>query len=201
MLGLGSPVPWENLLWFLLLIPATYLFGRVWCGWLCHLGALQEFIYRSPKMKILSTLKAQKILKIVQISTLVLLVVQLIVTHTNIWCSIDPFLVAFNLFSSNVTGYVLLAIMLLSSAFIYRPFCRGFCPVGLILGWVSLIPGAKRLNKNSICVDCISCSHQCKEHAMIHENKKTILNTQNCIMCGDCFSSCKKDALLVNRKK
>jgi NAD-dependent dihydropyrimidine dehydrogenase PreA subunit len=201
LLGIGNKVMWKSLLWFLLLIPATYFFGRVWCGWLCHLGALQEFIYRSPKMKILTTVKAQRILKIVQISMFVLLIAQLVITHTNIWCHIDPFLVAFNLVSSNITGYVLLAIMLLSSAFIYRPFCRAFCPVGLVLGWTSSIPGAKRLTKNDSCINCLACSHECKEKAMIHEHKKTVLNTQDCIMCGDCFSSCKKGALNANRKK
>lgn len=201
LLIVGNDVKWITLLWFLALIPATYLFGKVWCGWLCHLGALQEFLFRAPKFKLLHTVKAQKVLKIIQISSLVILALQLIITHTNIWCKIDPFLVAFNLYSSNITGWVLLGIMLVSSVFIDRPFCRAFCPVGLILGWVALIPGARRLDKNSLCTDCPSCARECKHHAMIHEHKKTYLNNQDCIMCGDCMSSCKHSALGIKRKK
>lgn len=202
LIGIGNTVSWQSLIWFLALIPATYLFGKVWCGWLCHLGALQDLIYRPNKFKWLLSLKAQKALKIIQISSLVILIVQLLITRTNLFCHIDPFLVAFNLFSANTTGYVLLAIMIISSALIYRPFCRAFCPVGLILGWVSLIPGARRLTKEDTCIDCSICAKHCDQQALIHEHKKTYLRTQECIMCGECFSTCKKqDALIVKRKK
>lgn len=201
LLLVGNDVKWISLLWFLALIPATYLFGKVWCGWFCHLGALQEFLFRAPKLKILHTLKAQKILKWIQISSFILLIGQLVLTHTNIWCTIDPFLVAFNLYSANITGWVLLGIMLVSSVFIDRPFCRAFCPVGLVLGWVSLIPGARKLDKNELCTNCPSCARECKHHAMIYEKKVTYLNNQDCIMCGDCMSSCKQSALFVKRKK
>lgn len=197
----GIKVHWETLLWFLILIPATYFFGRVWCGWLCHLGALQEFLFRTQKLKLLTTSKAQKILKIVQNSILVLWITQLLVTQTNVYCEIDPFKVAFNLFSVNWIGYALLGILLISSVLIYKPFCRTMCPVGLTLGYISLIPGARRLNKSYLCVDCTSCNNECNQRAMIHENQKTVLNNENCIMCGECFHSCKKKALVVHRHK
>ncbi len=201
LLILGIKVSWESLLWFLLLIPATYLFGKVWCGWLCHLGALQEFLFRAPKLKLLTTLKAQKVLKIVRISVFSLWILQLLFTRTNLFCEIDPFKVAFNLFSANWIGYALLGILLISSVLIYKPFCRTMCPVGLTLGWVSLIPGARRLNKNDLCIDCVSCHNECNQRAMIHENRKTVLHNQDCIMCGECFHTCKKDALKVHRHK
>ncbi len=201
LLIFGIKVHWESLLWFLLLIPATYFFGKVWCGWLCHLGAMQEFLFRAPKLKLLTTLKAQKVLKIVQVSVFSLWILQLLITRTNIFCEIDPFKVAFNLFSANWIGYALLGVLLISSVLIYKPFCRTMCPVGLALGWVSLIPGARRLNKNDLCIDCISCHNECNQRAMIHENRKTVLHNQDCIMCGECFHSCKKDALKVHRHK
>lgn len=199
LLIFGIKVHWESLLWFLLLIPATYLFGKVWCGWLCHLGALQEFLFRAPKLKLLTNLKAQKVLKVIQISVLSLWILQLLITRTNIFCEIDPFKVAFNLFSANWIGYALLGVLLISSVLIYKPFCRTMCPVGLTLGWVSLIPGARRLNKNDLCIDCFSCHNECNQRAMIHENRKTVLHNQDCIMCGECFHTCKKDALKVHR--
>lgn len=199
---LGQPVEWISMVWFLGLVPLTYFFGKVWCGWLCHLGGLQDFLYQSPKLKFLKTNKSQSILRYFRIGLLVVLVIQLIITKTNLYIHYDPFKVAFNLFSANTTGYVLLILLLASSVLIYRPFCRGVCPVGLILGWVALIPGARRLSKDENCIDCISCAKSCRTKAMIYEHKKSILNVQDCILCGDCLGSCKKNSLyIVNFKK
>lgn len=194
----GSKVHWESLLWFLILLPATYLFGKVWCGWLCHLGALQEFLFLSFKLKILTTIKAQMILKIVLIAVFIIWIMQLLITKSNLYCEYDPFKVAFNLVSVNTTGYILLALLLISSVLINRPFCRTICPVGLVLGWVALLPGARKLKKGDTCINCKSCHNECNKQAMIHENKKTELRPDDCIMCGECFTSCKKDALKVD---
>ncbi len=198
----GVHVKIESLLWFLLLIPGAYLFGKVWCGWLCHLGALQEFMFKAFNLKILQGNKAQKIIKYVQISVFVLWIIQLILTRSNLFCEYDPFKVAFNLISPSTTGWVLLGILLVSSVLIYRPFCRSFCPVGLMLGWVSLIPGARKLDKNETCVNCKKCDTACQQRALVHEDKVTTLRVQDCILCGECISECKvKHSLNVQRNK
>ena len=199
---LGVKVKWETLLWFLLLLPGAYFFGKLWCGWLCHLGALQEFMFKALNVKFLQSNKAQKIIKWVQISVFVLWIVQLILTRTNLFCEYDPFKVAFNLISPSITGWVLLGILLVSSVLVYRPFCRTFCPVGLTLGWVSLIPGARKLDKNDTCVHCKKCDTACQQRALIHENKVTTLRVQDCILCGECISDCNvKKSLSIQCKK
>ena len=199
---LGVKVKWETLLWFLLLLPGAYLFGKLWCGWLCHLGALQEFLFKALNVKFLQGNKAQKIIKYVQISVFVLWIVQLILTRTNIFCEYDPFKVAYNLISPSTTGYVLLGILLVSSVLVYRPFCRFFCPVGLTLGWISLIPGARKLDKNDTCVHCKKCDTACQQRALVHENKITTLRVQDCILCGECISDCNvKKSLNIQTKK
>ncbi len=195
----GVHVKWISLLWFLGLIPLTYFLGRVWCGWLCHLGALQEFIFSASRVEWLKKARHQKILRNLQIGIFVLLILQIFITKSNIYIHYDPFKVAFNLFSSNVTGYVLLGILLLSSLFIHRAFCRAVCPVGLVLGWISLLPGARRIRKEATCVDCVKCSKSCKSKAMLYEDKKSILLTSQCIACGECLDSCNKDALYMGK--
>ena len=138
-------VSWVSMLWFLGLLLLTYFFGKVWCGWLCHLGGLQDFLFKVTGWYFLSSQKSQRVLNYIQIGLLATLLVQLLITRSNIYVHYDPFKVAFNLISANTTGYILLVLLLLSSVLIYRPFCRMACPVGLILGWVTLIPGARKL--------------------------------------------------------
>jgi len=194
---MGIPVEPILMLWFLGLIPLTYLFGKVWCGWVCHLGALQEFIYRPKIFKGLQNQKSQSILKWIRIAAFIVLLTQIIITKTNIFIHYDPFKVAYNLFSANTLGYILVIILLVSSVLIYRPFCRAFCPVGLVLGWISYIPGSAKLAKDDSCVNCKSCSNACNYNAMTYENKKCDLNHEECIMCGDCMDSCKFSSIEI----
>lgn len=200
LLILGKSVAWISLIWFVSLIPLTYFFGKVWCGWLCHLGALQEFLFSSSKFKILISRKAQTILRRIRLVVLIGFLIQSAVTMSYIWGHYDPFKVAYNISAQNITGFILLILLLVSSVLIYRPFCRAICPVGLILGWVALIPGAKKMSKGNSCIDCKSCSNACKTNAIVNENVKTTLNVQDCIMCGECFGSCKKESLYFGNK-
>ncbi len=192
---MGQSIRWHKLLWFLGLIPLAYLFGKVWCGWVCHLGAFQEFLYKENNLKFLQSRGFQKGLKITQYVATAVLTVQVFVTRTNIFIHYDPFKVGFNLLSPRPLGWVLLFILLLSSLLIYRPFCRGFCPIGLVLGWISRIPGAFRLQKTAFCNACTLCRNKCLSLA-IDEN--CVIDEQECILCGDCLESCRRNGVTTS---
>ena len=198
-LALGLEIHWQPIILFLGLIPITYIFGKVFCGWICHLGALQEILYIG-KVKVFQTEKAQKVMRIMRIVIMVALLIQLTVTHVIIWNKIGPFKVAYNLFSANLTGYILLGVLLLSSIFIHRPFCKTLCPVGLTLGWITKIPGASILGINDSCAGCKTCSTSCEMNAITREDKTSKLENQECIMCGDCMSDCKIKSITPYKK-
>ena len=193
--GLGTEVPWQSMVWFLGLIPVTFLFGRVYCGWICHLGALQEFIFLPAKIKLLQGTKAQKIMRFIRIVFLVALIIQLFVTRTNIFKHYDPFKTAFNLIATNTLSWILFGLTMISSVFIYRPFCKTVCPVGLILGWVNKIPGASVIGNNGSCTGCKTCDNQCRIRAITRDDKFSKLDNQECIACGECIGGCNKSAL------
>jgi len=195
LFGFGVDVPWQSLIWFLALIPITYLFGRVYCGWICHLGAFQELIYLPAKIKVLQGEKAQKIMRAVRIFFLIALIVQLAVTKTNLFKHYDPFKAAYNLLATNTISWVLLGLLLVSSVFIYRPFCKTVCPVGLILGWINKIPGASVIGNNGNCSGCKTCESNCKIRAITRDANFSKLDNQECIACGECISHCNKNAL------
>lgn len=196
----GVNIPWQALIWFLGLIPITYLFSKVWCGWICHLGALQEFLFLPGRFEIFKSERAQKVMKVIRLLLLATLIIQLLITKTYLFNKIDPFKVAFNLLSINLTGWILLVLMILSSLFIYRPFCKAACPIGLILGWTSKIPGASLLGVKSSCSGCKVCSKACLMDAIIRKDNYNILDNKECIACGDCIDACNKDGLVFVRK-
>lgn len=199
--GFGVDIPWQNLIWFLGLIPLTYLLGKTWCGWICHLGAFQEFLYKSNKFDLFKSAKAQVVMRWMRIFLLIALIIQLAITQTNWFCAIDPFKAAFNMLAFYDITWVLLGLLLLSSLFMYRPFCKAICPIGLVLGWIQKIPGASVLAlKQESCSSCTSCNKACDLNAITRENKISTIDNTECMACGDCIDSCKKDSLTFARK-
>ncbi|NOR86487.1 MAG: 4Fe-4S binding protein [Bacteroidales bacterium] len=190
LFAIGATLKWPAIILFLGLLPITYFFGKVFCGWTCYLGAIQEFLYIG-KFKIFQSEKAQKTMRIIRYVVLGILLVQLTITQGIEWSKIGPFKVIFNLFSPNLTGYILLVVLLVSSLFIHRPFCKVACPAGLIFGWVTKLPGASVLGITDSCAGCKTCDTACHINAITREGKTSTLDNQECIMCGDCMSDCK----------
>lgn len=199
LLSLGVDVNWQAVVLFTGLLPITYFFGRVFCGWICYLGALQEFLY-FDKIQILKSEKAQKVMRIIRTVLLIILIIQLTINKMIIWNKVGPFRVAVNLFSTNITGYILLGIVLVSSVFIYRPFCKTVCPVGLLHGYVSKIPGASVLGINDSCAGCKICSRSCNINAITRDAGKSKLDNQECIRCGDCLDNCRVQSISLYKK-
>ena len=178
---------------FVVLLVLTYIYGKVWCGWICPLGALQDLLYigRWPKIKdnmlfkLFRTKQVQLVMRCIQIVAFVALLVLLLVKQMPWYCRIDPFKALFRLSISGGLMWTLVIILVLSSLLIYRPFCKAICPAGLMLNLMSLIPGAHRIriDENS-CKHCKRCEKKCPMSA-IHDDK--VDNT--CIHCGECLST------------
>lgn len=199
LLAIGVEVNWQAAVLFIGLIPVTYLFGKVFCGWVCYLGAIQEFLH-IDKVKIFQSEKAQKVMKVMRIVATSALLIQLTFTHIILWNKIAPFKVVINLFSPNMTGYILLGIVLISSVFVHRPFCKTICPVGLVHGWVTKIPGASVLGINTSCAGCKTCNTSCQINAITRDGKTSTLDNEECIRCGDCMDDCKIKSISFYKK-
>lgn len=193
VMGAGGRAGW--LWWFAVLLPLTYLLGKVWCGWVCHLGALQELLHRPGRFNFFSSARAQRVMRYMRIAVLVGLVAQLALTQHLWWKEVDPFKAAFNLMATNPVSWVLLGVLLVSSVLMYRPFCKTLCPVGLVLGWVGLLPRAAGIAGKSGCIGCRSCSGACSVHALTWDRKTVVLDRQECIACGECLDACKLQGL------
>lgn len=191
----GTPVKWHSLIYFAGLLPITYLFGRIYCGWICHLGALQELIFRTSGFRLLQGARSQLIMRIIRGIVLLALVIQLLVTQTYLFREIDPFPVVYNFYASHAIGWWLVGILVVSSFLLYRPFCKTICPVGLVLGWISKLPGASVLAAKDNCNACKRCNNQCSIRAITRDGNVSKLDNQECIRCGECLNGCPRDAM------
>lgn len=163
---------------------STFLFGKIFCGYACPIGALQDFLFRkSLSFKI--SKKVHNVLKYFKYLVLVLVVIFSVILNKMVLMDIEPFKVAFN-FGGTIIQIILFVIFVVASLFIFRPWCKYFCPLGALLSIVSKLGLASDYIVNN-CRNCSLCKKECDYNAIIENN---IIDKAECIQCGLCKVKC-----------
>ncbi len=189
LLMLGK-LPQANLPMVLLVLSivvlSSLLVGRVFCGYVCPPGALQELAYLAPikKIKVPSSITLK--VRLIVFAAMVALAVWFSFNLTKVLGLSDLFQLVIG------PGLVIFLAIIIASTVIYRPFCRFICPFGALsslLSWRSVF-GVRR---NSNCVDCGRCEKVCPSQVL-----KARAGSE-CYLCGRCLATCHKGALKYSR--
>lgn len=195
------------ILGFLLL--AGLFLGRIICGFLCPFGLIQELLYKIPVTK----LKKNKITHILSYMKYIILIIFVIYiplflafkegfplpSFCKYICPAGTLeggltLVLANPSLRNTAGFLftwkvfVMIVILASTCFIYRSFCRFLCPLGAIYSLFS------RISILGIQVDEKRCTHcgQCVRHCLMDIKKP---GDKECIQCGACKNVCHFNAI------
>ena len=153
----GGAIPFAVALFFALPLIFALLFGRVFCSVVCPLGALQElFIVKPVRMP----RALDSVLRIVPLIVLCLGVVCVVNGAGYIICRTDPFV---GIFRQSAALPMLLTGMgvLLLGAVVARPYCRYFCPYGVLLELCSRISWKPVEITTGKCINCRLCVGMC----------------------------------------
>jgi len=180
-------------------VVATIIFGRVFCGWVCPMGAVQYFIFKKEIGKKSKNIDAgpllHNILRYGKYLVLAALIVIVPITKTTIFASIDPFKALFNLEFSEWIPTTLLIMLLIASLFIGFPWCKYACPLGAFFGLFSKIAVFK-VRINDKCTNCKACHTTFCDYRAINPGEiKPQINQVECLRCGECISRCPYDAM------
>ena len=206
-LGMAGPInaiiPMVVILALLLL--STLIFGRIFCGYACPVGALQELI---SKINFKSNIKAQKNNKLhIEIPSKVANIIRwiffgLIIILTLIWTIsilqiINPFLGFSFIKNPGAVAFLMPLIMLIvvsiASIFVYRPWCRFMCPFGAIASITSRFSRCK-YSRTDDCTECGLCEKICPTQEAFKESKKG-----ECYYCGRCVEICPANAIKLKK--
>lgn len=160
VLGMVDPtyaIPLTALLFFLIPLAFALFYGRVFCGGVCPLGAIQDIIALKP---IELPKWIQKVLALVPYLYLGLAILYVATRSEFIICRYDPFVGIFRL-DAPFHMLILGALFLLVGVFVARPYCRFFCPYGILLGWMSKFSSRHMTITPSACIQCKLCSNSC----------------------------------------
>jgi len=205
LLSFHSPVFLNNLYWYSLVVIAiglTIFAGRFYCGWLCPFGAITEVLYRLVPIEWKITGEVDRYLKVVKYVNLGILLMIGLLFGNNILAIylagiIEPFATFFNL-HGDLVSWIWLILMLVSSAFISRFYCRYFCPLGAFFALVSWICSFLRLRLISVnlaqdnCKGCRLAQKRCQMNAISYDEqlKKPGIAANECFMCNTCAAIC-----------
>ena len=93
--------------------------------------------------------------------------------------------------------WVLLGSFLLSSVFIYRPFCKYVCPLGAFYALFQRFSFLRLRVDREKCVDCGRCVRACPMGVDVLRSP----NSPECIRCGACADGCPAKALRFSFRK
>jgi len=171
------------------LVGLAILFARYYCGYICPQGVIQDLLYQ-PDRKARIPAKVDRVLKLLKYVMLVALIVAPLVWGYRLFREIGPFKVLFNL-DGGTALTLFLAVVLVASIFIGRPFCRYVCPIGGLLGLLSKISPLKMRADASVCTHCRKCESACQTGALTVARRETpVFSTTECIVCKECVGAC-----------
>jgi len=184
----------ENLPSLIAILVLTIAGGAVFCGWLCPLGSIQEWVGKLgrrffPKRfnKIIPP-RLDRALKYFRYAVLAWILVMTTLSLRLIFKSVDPYYALFHAWTGRaaVGSIVVLGIILTGALFVYRPWCRWFCPMGAVLGLIQKL-SPLTIRKRTTCVHCSRCVKACPMG--IDVMKTDAIRDDRCNRCMECVSS------------
>ncbi|SHF68977.1 4Fe-4S binding domain-containing protein [Mariniphaga anaerophila] len=162
------------LLFFLLPLAFTLFFGRTFCAGACPLGAIQDLIIIKPISLPKWLNKTLGLIPYIYLSLAVLFAA----TGTDfIICRYDPFVGIFRM-EAKFHMAVLGVSFLLMGMFVARPYCRFFCPYGVLLSWMSRFSKWHLSITPSACIQCKLCTNSCPFDAIDYPtNEKEVVKS------------------------
>lgn len=192
----------SSFLIFLSVIISTIIFGRVFCGWLCPIGAVQEILYKLTRWLKLKppdlTKKIPSSLKILPFFILTIIGFLVVRLGKTVFCQLDPFGYLFACppnwrgLSISLTLLAALLVLFFVSFFIFRPFCFFLCPLGAIFSALSSVSIWQIKRNKKTCLGCRICYQNCPVGAI---DKNFKIDQKNCLRCQKCLVDCPQKAL------
>lgn len=188
-----------------LFLLTVFLANKFICSWGCQIGTLQDLIFRLNRNKkdrkgIIRQYKLPFVVTNgIRVGFFIVFVAVAFVWAMDLYETIDPFKI-YKPAVIGAFGWGFLAVILIGSLFVYRPWCTMFCPFGLVGWFVEKLAVFKIKVDYQSCTACESCAKACPTTVMgaILKQDKTI---PDCFSCGVCLETCPTGSITFSSGK
>ena len=176
--------------------------GRVFCGWVCPMGGIQQFFLRKG-LGIKVNWRVHNWLRWLRYAVLAVIIVTAVVWRVTWWGPNDPFR---NFYRQDFTiiGVTLLVLAFGGALFVGAPWCRYACPLGALIALFSKLSFFKVKVDDSKCTNCGRCWREDCIYQAITPGKgevKPKVHQLDCTSCRECVDKCPSQAIVLRLKK
>lgn len=203
-IGSGQVLAWSSFLTYLLAVCIlTMLFGRIFCGWVCAFGLMNDLVYRfsawiQKKMKIRLPRLSSKVIHALQKGKYLILIGVLgicflgkssDITANSPWTAFSLITaLRFHLLKSCKIGMIVLLLLIPGMTFQERFFCQFLCPMGAVLSMLPQLPFFQMRREIEKCpAKCEACQKVCPVELKVEQDNPL---QGECICCGKCKYIC-----------
>jgi polyferredoxin len=181
---------------------ATVLAGALFCGWLCPLGSVQDWMGRlgrrlfGRRYNTFVPPHLDRALGFLRYAVLGLIVLATTRAISLVFAAYDPYFALLRLWTGDAlpTAIAVLALVLAASLFVERPWCRYLCPLGAATGLLGALSPVYLKRESEACKACAICTKACPMGLPVHT--ATTIKSPDCIGCLECVDECPREGAL-----
>jgi polyferredoxin len=178
----------------------SFLFRKAFCSWLCPVGTISEYLWRSGRKIFRRNFFPPRWLDIGLRGLKYLLLgffawaVSSMAADELAAFMASPYGVIADVKMLNFfrhigqTGAIVIGVLVVASLFIQNFWCRYLCPYGALLGITSLLSLARIRRNVEGCIDCAKCAKACPSNLPV--DKLVTIKSAECTGCLECVAVC-----------
>jgi polyferredoxin len=187
-------------------LAASLFFRKSFCGWLCPVGTVSEYLWRLGRKLFRRNFRLPRVIDIPLrgIKYLLMALFLYVVADMSV-LGIRQFLESsygivddvkmLNFFRNlGLSGAIVMAILVVGSILVQNFWCRYFCPYGALMGLASLLSPLRIRRQPDLCIDCAKCSKACPSALPV--DRLVTIQSAECMSCMQCVASCPAEGAL-----
>jgi polyferredoxin len=176
----------------------TLLFRRAFCGYVCPLGTISEWLGRAADGLGLRAARVprgvDRVLGLLKYAVLGIIVYVTWRAGELLFRGFDPCYALLSRHGEDITlwAYIVAGAMVAGALLVTMPFCRWLCPLAAVLSPFSRVALTRIRRHKDSCINCSECAAVCPMAIPVGEVEQ--VTAARCISCLRCLDACPTSA-------